>query len=137
MGRFRTIASSYWTALALGALAIFLHVRWYVVDKAAGGEVVSGFGAVLVVLGVFVGSRPYIRAGVAGLIEAGLPALGAGFLIGPDTYREHQELVEKVRPQVTRDVWAERVVAVAIVILGTLLNGYGPLLARVLNLRGS
>lgn len=105
------------------------------VDKAAGGEVVSGFGAVLVVLGVFVGSRPYIRAGVGGLIEAGLPALGAGFLIGPDTYRKHQELVEKVRPQVTRDVWAERVVAVAVVILGTLLNGYGPLIARLLCLQ--
>ncbi len=38
MGMLRTIAAGYWTALALGVVAIVLHVRWYTVDKAAGGR---------------------------------------------------------------------------------------------------
>ncbi len=135
MGRLRTISSSYWTALALVALAMFLHVRWYTVDKAAGAEVVSGFGAALVALGVLVGSKPYIRAGIAGLIEAGLPDGGAGVFGGPTYDASLKKLHDEMRPQVTRDVWAERVVAVATVILGTLFNGYGPLVARLAGLR--
>ncbi len=137
MGMLRTIAASYWTALALGALAVFLHVRWYTVDKAAGAEVVSGFGAALVAFGVFVGSRPYIRAGIAGMIKAGLPDGGAGVFGGPTYDASLKAVHDKVRPEVTRDVWAERVIAVAVVIVGTLLNGYGTLIARLLGLRTS
>lgn len=97
----------------------------------------SGFGAALVVVGVFIGSRPYIRAGVAGMIQAALPKYRAGFLAGPNTTRQHHERVAAERPKVTRDVWAERVVAVSVVILGTLLNGYGPLVARLLHMRAA
>lgn len=35
----------------------------------------------------------------------------------------------------TRDVWTERVGAVMVVMVGTLLNGYGPLIARLVHLR--
>lgn len=36
------------------------------------------------------------------------------------------------RVEVRRDVLAERVVAVAVIVVGTLLNGYGPVLVRIL-----
>ncbi len=135
MGMLRTTAASYWTALGLGVAAIVLHVRWYTVDKAWGGEVVSGLGAALVVLGVLVASRPYVRLGYSGLVQAGLPKSHAGVWGGPVYDASVAKLQDEARPQVVRDVWAERIVAVAVVVLGTLLNGYGPLVARVLHLR--
>ena len=121
--------------MVLGGVAIVLHVRWYTVDKGQGAEIVSGFGAVLVVLGVFVGSRPYIRAGVGGLVSAALPRppivpIGGGFP------KMMVEQIRAERPRVVLDVLAERVIAVAVVVAGTLLNGYGPLVARMLHLRG-
>ena len=133
------IAASYWTALALGALAIFLHGRWYVVDKATGGEVVSGFGAALVVLGVMIGGRAYVRSGIIGV--ALQQTTTQALVITPSKYggdmaaataAARAERAAKVVP----DLIAERVIAVAIVILGTLLNGYGPLIARLAHLRG-
>ena len=130
----RRIVTSHWTAVTLGALAVLLHVRWYTVDKALGGEVLSGFGAALVVLGIFVGSRPYIRAGLAKLVSDGLPAYGAGFF-SSDALKEHRDRVAAERPKVLRDVLAERVLAVGVVIIGTLLNGYGSLIARLFHLR--
>jgi hypothetical protein len=90
-----------------------------------------------VVLGVFVGSRPYIRAGWAKLVSDNLPAYGASFMTDDDTAREHRERVEAERPKVVRDVLAERVGAVVVVVVGTLLNGYGPLLPRLFQLRGA
>ena len=135
MDKVRTVVASYWTALVLGVVAVFLHVRWYTVDKAPGSEVVSGFGASLVVLGVFVGSRPYIRSGIIGMIQSALPKNRTPHYGSPETGNEHRKRVEKERPKVTRDIWAERVVAVAIVILGTLLNGYGSLISQTLDLR--
>ncbi len=123
--------------MVLSALAVFLHVRWYTVDKSPGPEVLSGFGAALVGLGALVALRPYFRAGFAGLVQAGLPVYGAGFWSSEDTLQAHRERVAAERPRVVLDVLAERVIAVVVVILGTLLNGYGPLVARMLHLRGS
>lgn len=119
-------------------MALILHVRWYTVDKAAGGEVVSGFGAALVVLGVLVASRPYIRTGFAGLVEAGLPLRPVIVPIGGVSIpRLTMAELRRERPRVVLDVVAERVVAITVVILGTLLNGYGAFVARLLHLRGS
>ena len=133
----RRIVTSYWTAVTLGALAVLLHVSWYTVDKAPGGEVLSGFGAALMVLGIFVGSRPYIRAGLAKLVSDGLPAYGAGFFSSDALLKEHRDRVAAERPKVLRDVLAERVLAVGVVIIGTLLNGYGSVIARLFHLRGA
>lgn len=96
----------------------------------------SEFGAALVVLGVLVASRPYIRAGFRGLVRDGLPPPPALVLIGGIGVPRMTaaELAEE-RPRVVRDVLAERVIAVAVVVLGTLLNGYGPLVARLFGLR--
>ena len=69
--------------MGLGVLAAFLHVRWYTVSKATGGEVLSGFGAALVGRGVLVAARPYVRLGYSGLVQAGLPKSHAGVWGGP------------------------------------------------------
>ncbi len=133
----RRVLLSDWTVLWLLALGVFLHARWYGVGKAIGGEVVSGSGAWLVALGVLVASRPYIRAGWDRLINAGLPAYGAGFMTDDDTLRKHHELLKVERPKVVRDVLNERVIAVVVIVVGTMLNGYGPLIARALHLRAA
>ena len=129
MGALRQVLASNWTSgLALMAMS-WLHWRW-LWRSAHAGDVLSAYDAGLVVLGILVGSRPYLRAGFAGLVEAGLPQDDAGYLVGPDYLQELEREREAARPQATRDVLAERVVAVAVVVLGTLLNGWGTPLAR-------
>lgn len=127
--RARAAAASYWTAGAAWAVMSGLHWRW-LWHSAHAGDVLSAYGAGLVVLGVLVGSRPYLRAGFSQLVAAGLPQYdGAPFSTG-DRWQEHKALVEDERPRVRRDVLAERVIAVGIVVIGTLLNGWGTPLAR-------
>lgn len=133
MALLRTVAASYWTALALGVLAIFLHVRWYTVDNAPGGEVVSGFGAALVTIGIVLG--------VASLLRDGLQSTARRIAHGPDqgvfaeAYAEARANNEATVPGIVRDLALERIGAAGAAILGTLLNGYGPLVARLLGLR--
>ncbi len=106
-----------------------LHLRW-LHRSAHAGDVLSAYGAGVVVLGVLVGSRPYLRTGVARLIERDMPDGGAGVFGGPVYDAEVARLRREALPGVTLDVWAERVIAVSVVIVGTLLNGWGTPLAR-------
>ena len=50
---------------------------------------------------------------------------------------DHRERVERERPSIVLDVYAERVIAVLVVVVGTLLNGYGAPIARLLFLKGA
>lgn len=126
--------------MVLGVVAVALHVRWYTVDKASGGEVVSGLGAALVVLGVWVGGRAYVRSGIHG---AAVQATTTRALVintdehGGDMGAAIAAAKAKRAAEVEPDMIAERVVAVVVVVLGTLLNGYGSLIARVLHLRAT
>ena len=120
----RTAAASYTTAIVAFIVMTALHLRWLHLSAHA-GDVLSAYGAGLVVLGVLVGSRPYLRTGFAGLVDAVLAQDDAGYLIGPDYLRELEEQRRAARPQAVRDVLAERVIAVVVVIVGTLLNGWG------------
>ena len=137
--RLRMVALSYRTVALLGSLAIVLHVRWYTVDKAPGDEVVSGFGAALVVLGIFVAARPFLRAGVRGMAEqTGQQTQYQGYIDDIGTMEAASRAADQARIEAAiPDVWAERVVAVVVIVTGTLLNGYGPLVARLLGLRGT
>lgn len=125
----RTAAASYTMTVVAFVVMTALHLRW-LHRSAHAGEVLSAYGAGVVVLGVLVGSRPYLRAGVADLIERDMPEGGAGVFGGPVYDAEMGELRRKALPGVTLDVWAERVIAVATVVAGTLLNGWGTPLAR-------
>lgn len=125
----RVAAASYTTAIAAFVVMTTLHLRW-LHRSAHAGDVLSAYGAGVVVLGVLVGSRPYLRTGVARLIERDMPDGGAGVFGGPVYDAEVARLRREALAGVTLDVWAERVIAVAIVVVGTLLNGWGTPLAR-------
>ncbi len=71
--RFRSLALSYWTPILVGLVLLGLHLVWAIRwEPTKRGEVVTGFGAALIVLGLFVASRPYIRSGLRALIEESL-----------------------------------------------------------------
>ena len=74
--------------LALVVITL-LHERWLERSRHP-GEVISGYGTGLVMLGVLVGSRPYIRAGVQRLVAEGLPRDSAG-VFGRPLYEAEME----------------------------------------------
>lgn len=130
----RRLALSYWTPIGLGVVLFGTHLAW-AIRWAPGkrGEVVTGFGACLIVLGLLVAARPYLRAGrEVATADAMKPLLGS-IAFGDTTYDEAREAE---RPHVRRDVIAEREIAVAVIIVGTLLNGYGSPLVRWFGLEG-
>ncbi len=127
--RARAAAASYWTAGAAWAVMSALHWRW-LWRSAHAGDVLSAYGAGLVVLGVWVAARPYLRNGLEPWIAAVLPQDQATYAVGNSYSSDLAEAQSRARPGVTRDVWAERVVAVGVVVVGTLLNGWGTPLAR-------
>lgn len=148
----RRLALSYWTPALAGVVLLGLHLVWAIRwDPARRGEIATGFGAGLIVLGLLVAARPYIRSGVRHLVdtEVGPPpsdrrrdALDAQFqrpVIVPDElmYLVDGARYASKRVEVRRDVLAERVIAVAVIVAGTLLNGYGPALVRLLGLEAS
>ena len=124
----KRVALSYWTAVAIGLALLTLHAWWFAGCRAMPrAEVVSGFGAAMTVLGVFVAARPFIRMGVAGMASSLVYTPGPGFLIDDEgvvlgqMQAAHQARARQLEP----DVRAERIVAVLVAAAGTLLNGYG------------
>ena len=69
-------------------MAVFLHLRWYTVDKVFGAEALSGFGSTLVVLGILLASRPYLRAGIGRLVYDSFSAIGLYSYPGDDVVRQ-------------------------------------------------
>lgn len=131
---FRRLALSYWTPIALGALLLGLHLAWAIRwEPMKRGEIVTGFGAWLIVLGLLVAARPYIRTGRDVATADAMPPLIGGFAFADTSYDEQREAS---RPQVRRDVIAEREIAVGVIVVGTLLNGYGAALVRWFGLEG-
>lgn len=132
--RFRRIALSYWTILAIGIVLLLFHAWWFVATSATRRpEAVSGFGASVAALGIYMAVRFFLRKGIRRGIEemtghAMPPLLG---IFASDGYHAEREAQ---RPQVRRDVIAERVIGVFLIAIGTLLNGYAAPVARALSL---
>lgn len=133
----RRLALSYWTPITFGVALLGLHLAWAIRwEPTKRGEAVTGFGACLIVLGLLVGSRPYIRSG--------LQAVAAQQAFPPHfaAYESDETIAEKIGAHEARtvaatpDVIAERVIAVAVIVIGTLLNGYGSALVRWLGWEG-
>lgn len=127
--RARATIASYWTSFIAIVVMSGLHLRW-LLRSAHAGDVLSAYGAGLVVLGVLVGSRPYLRSGIGNMVARSLPSGGGVFPRTREQAAAARKRIEEARPEVTRDVWAERVIAVGVVVVGTLLNGWGTPLAR-------
>lgn len=124
----RRVALSYWTVCLIGLALFGVHAWFWSSYPAHRAEVISGFGAALIVLGLWVAARPFIRSGLAVMVGQAMPPLQGAFLDGD--LRGHQRR-EAMRPQVRRDVIAERIIAVLVIAVGTLLNGYAAPLVRV------
>jgi hypothetical protein len=125
---------SYWSTLCVGVIVLVLHVFWFV-QTAHRAEVISGLGASIIALGIWIGARPYIRSGIAIATARAMPPIRGVFMGGPNA-TEYNLKRESMRPQVRRDVIAERVIAVIAVVLGTLVNGYSASIVRLLGLEG-
>lgn len=126
--RLRQGAASYQTVGTVGAAVTALHVVWLTRSDHA-GEVVSGFGSALVVFGVWIAAFPFIRRGLTRITDrmprasdVVLPEFRAMVL----RQEEREERAKQRRDQIDERIWG-----VAIVLLGTLLNGYGAPLARL------
>ena len=130
-GNLIRILVSYWTAIFAWVVMTVLHLRWLHRSTHA-GDVISAYGAGLTVLGLLVAARPFLKMGVDRTARSQVPQLPFAFA-APDTeegmrpFREHQEAAFRY---FRREIIAERVIAVAVVVVGTLLNGWGTPLAR-------
>ena len=106
------------------------HIRWHVVARADRRvEAVAGFGATLVALGIWLAVRPLfckgIRRGIEEMTGQAMPPITTAFL----ARRGSSEKREAQRPQKRSDVIAEQV-GLALILAGTLLNGYSGPIAR-------
>ena len=130
----RSVFASYWTILAVGLALLALHVWWFMLSDHQ-VDVLSGGGAALGALGIWVAARPYIRLGLQPFIRNALTP-DVGMFVVDDSYdAELRALHEKELPQVTQDTWAERVIAVVVIVVGAGLNGYASAIARLVGLR--
>lgn len=128
---FRQTMASEWTAAAFGIFIVGLHLAWFLAS-ARQSEVLSGLGGSVTVLGILVAAQPYIRKGVrqAGREQAGLEE-ARGDRQHPDAESKEAEAAG------VRHVLKERVIGVALIGAGSVLNAYGPAIASILKLRGS
>jgi hypothetical protein len=118
----KKFALSNCAAVVWGIALFLLHVWWFIATAVCRKvEAVSGFGAALVALGIWLAVRPFFRKGVRRAIEEAAgreisPLLG--FLSLPSYHEER----EAQRPQARRDVIGDRV-GLVLIFVGTLLNG--------------
>ena len=128
----RSLALSDRTIVITGAMLAGAHVAWGVwLEPTKRGEILTGFGACLIVLGLLVAARPYLATGLDALVDKEASAAPAPVLSGGRT--DAPNLLAK-RAEARDNILAERVTAVLVIGTGTLLNGYGPPLIRLLGL---
>jgi hypothetical protein len=113
------------------------HVVWF--DAARDPKIGLRFGAALTCLGIVVTALPYFRAGLHETVNRQLPAglLDAISASPPSQHvsdyltlqllKRKQAEHKKLRPGIVHGVVAERIIGVALIVLGTLVHGYGDL----------
>lgn len=128
----RRLATSNWIAAVLGMTIVAVHVAWAVWwEPTKRGEILTGFGASLIVLGLLVAARPFLTTGLEAAIDREASAAPSPILSGART--DDPDLLRR-RAEAKGYILAERVVAVLLIAGGTLLNGYGPPLVRLFGL---
>ena len=131
----KKLASSYVTLAGVSFCAATLHV-WWLIQSSHAGEVISGFGATIIALGLWVAARPFIRTGImdAARQQVQAPQFQAYLDSDGKMISEAQAAYNARVASVIPDIVTERVLAVLVIVLGTVLNGYGAPLARLLQL---
>ncbi|MFG1346401.1 hypothetical protein V5F59_16030 [Xanthobacter autotrophicus DSM 431] len=109
-------------------VVLCLHLWWLFVSKDP--VIVQRFGAFVIFIGILVAARPYLRRGPEEAVRSALPRDPRNFSMGADAGAKRRELVAKLTPEILKDVQAERVWGVATILFGTIINGYGDIVAK-------
>jgi uncharacterized protein with ACT and thioredoxin-like domain len=122
----RLALASYWTAGIAGSVMTALHGRWLVRSSHA-GEVLTAYGAGVVVLGLWVAVLELVRAGIA---ETGRRQVAHEPVWFAEQLPAAEEVEKAAAVEARRAIIVERVVAGIIVAVGTLAGGWATPLAR-------
>jgi hypothetical protein len=130
----KRIAQSYLTIVIVGVAWLVLHGWWWITCPGQRGENASGFGAFLTVLGVWIALLPYIRLGIQGMAEERVKTGSLGAWHDTQTITDNKTIHEEKVKAAMPSVYEERIVAIFMIVIGSLLNGYGTPLVRWLGL---
>lgn len=123
----RRLLLNTWLWITLSGLLFVSHGLW--AWWMCSGAPIQRIGAPLIVIGIFVAARPFIRAGgLTAIIEKSLPRAG----VYPLKAGEPHRIREAARPETEKDVRATQLSGPILIVLGTVLSGYGDLLANAL-----
>lgn len=111
-----------WKVTAWTVVIAVGHGAWLWIEREPG--IVQRCGSALVVLGIVVGARGFLREGVKAAVGRQMPRPLGVFPVSHETLMRSKERSEAMRPEIERDVRAERIWAFCLIIIGTTLNGY-------------
>ncbi|QGM99901.1 hypothetical protein [Methylocystis parvus] len=132
----------WWTWFGYSAIFLLIgvaHGVWFAAVREP--EIGLRFGAAVICLGIVVTARPFFRTGLRETVDRQLPP-GLLDAVSPSLPQPHSDYAslrhlrwqkvehKRVRPGIVHDVVAERVIGVALILLGTFVHGYGDLPLR-------
>jgi len=124
----RKFLSRLWVWIFVAVIAVTAHLYWAI--RTGKAEWLQRSGASVIICGIFIVARPLIRSGVDRIANQQLPRYPGTFAMATDSWKKHDDAIAKIRPEIVRDVQAERFFGVVVIVIGTVLNGYGDLLLR-------
>jgi hypothetical protein len=121
----------WWTWVSYATAFLLLvggHLVWFVAthDPTIGMR----FGTAVITLGIVVTARPYFRTGLQETVNRQMPGHHLSAQASNVRLQRQMEAHVIARPGIVHDVVAERVIGVALILFGTLTNGYGDLPLR-------
>lgn len=121
----------WWTWVSYAAAFLILaagHIVWFIAthDPSIGMR----FGTAVITLGIVVTARPYFRTGLRETVDRQMPGHHLSAQASSAHLQRQTEAHVIARPGIVHDVVAERVIGVALILFGTLANGYGDLPLR-------
>jgi hypothetical protein len=127
----------WWTWLSYGVILLIIgagHIVWFRAthDPAIGAR----FGTALISLGIVVTVWPYFRTGLRETVNRQLPGQHLSGHSSIELLQRETAEHQAARPGIVHDVVAERVIGVAMILLGTIANGYGDLPLRWMGYAG-
>jgi hypothetical protein len=121
----------WWTWISYATAFLILsagHLFWFVATH----DPIIGirFGTAVITLGIVVTARPYFRTGLQETVNRQMPGHHVSTEASSAHLQRQTEAHVIARPGIVHDVVAERVIGVALILFGTLANGYGDLPLR-------
>jgi hypothetical protein len=117
--------ASYVTVFVILAVG---HFVWF--DITHDPTIGMRFGTAVIALGIVVTARPYFRIGLRETVDRQMPGRQLSSQASVAHLHRQTKAHKIARPGIVHDVVAERVIGVALVLFGTLVNGYGDMPLR-------